>query len=214
MAKNEHLGNRMLRSAREQRVPDLGYYLITTDTEETERNYINGLKDSLPDTLKGRIVIKIIDKLRTKNLISACEHDVKYNTQYCKPWIMFDRDQVPNFNQIIDEAKRRNIGAAWSNPCFEIWLEAYFGTMSNYQSSVACCQGFSSVFKNKTNRNYKKSDPDLYKILRDCGDESLAINIAEQKWHQCNQNYELYSDMCPCTTVHKLIKEIRDAVRD
>ena len=31
-----------------QRVPELGYYLIVTDTEETEKNYFEGLRDSIP----------------------------------------------------------------------------------------------------------------------------------------------------------------------
>lgn len=31
-----------------KRVPELGYYLIVTDTEETEKNYFEGLRDSIP----------------------------------------------------------------------------------------------------------------------------------------------------------------------
>ena len=30
------------------RIPELGYYLIVTDTEETEKNYFEGLRDSIP----------------------------------------------------------------------------------------------------------------------------------------------------------------------
>lgn len=29
------------------RVPELGYYLIVTDTKETEKNYFDGLRDRL-----------------------------------------------------------------------------------------------------------------------------------------------------------------------
>ena len=39
------------------RVPELGYYLIVTDTEETEKNYFEGLRDSIPAELKDRLVI-------------------------------------------------------------------------------------------------------------------------------------------------------------
>ena len=45
------------------RVPELGYYLIVTDTEETEKNYFEGLRDSIPSELKDRLVIKV-EKLR------------------------------------------------------------------------------------------------------------------------------------------------------
>ena len=35
------------------RIPELGYYLIVTDTEETEKNYFEGLRDSIPVELKN-----------------------------------------------------------------------------------------------------------------------------------------------------------------
>ena len=41
------------------RVPELGYYLIVTDTKETEKNYFEGLRDSIPAELKDRLVIKL-----------------------------------------------------------------------------------------------------------------------------------------------------------
>ena len=34
------------------RVPELGCYLIVTDTEETEKNYFEGLRDSIPSEWK------------------------------------------------------------------------------------------------------------------------------------------------------------------
>ena len=46
------------------RVPELGYYLIVTDTEETEKNYFEGLRDSVPEELKERLVIKV-EKAKT-----------------------------------------------------------------------------------------------------------------------------------------------------
>ena len=51
------------RRTREQlsrhRVPELGYYVIVTDTNETEQNYILGLRDSIPKELQGKLVIKV-----------------------------------------------------------------------------------------------------------------------------------------------------------
>lgn len=53
------------------RIPELGYYLIVIDTEETEKNYFEGLRDSIPAELKDHLVIKVE--------------------------IVFDRDQVKDF---------------------------------------------------------------------------------------------------------------------
>lgn len=50
------------------RVPELGYYLIVTDTEETEKNYFEGLRDSISPELKDRLVIKV-EKAKTVQLL-------------------------------------------------------------------------------------------------------------------------------------------------
>ncbi len=41
------------------RTPELGYYFIVTDTKETEQNYIYKLRDSVPENLIGKLVIKV-----------------------------------------------------------------------------------------------------------------------------------------------------------
>ena len=46
------------------RNPVLGYYLIVTDAEETEKNYFEGLKNSIPSDIRDRIVIKV-EKAKT-----------------------------------------------------------------------------------------------------------------------------------------------------
>ena len=44
MAKKDRTGNRKTREQKKQfKVPELGYYLIVTDTEATERCFFNGL---------------------------------------------------------------------------------------------------------------------------------------------------------------------------
>lgn len=45
MAKKDRQGERRTREQRRNiRVPELGYYIIVTDTEGTERCYFNGLR--------------------------------------------------------------------------------------------------------------------------------------------------------------------------
>ena len=40
-------------------IPHLGYYIIVTDTKETENNYLSGLRDSIPTELQRNLVIKV-----------------------------------------------------------------------------------------------------------------------------------------------------------
>ena len=50
MAKKDRTGNRKTRDQRKQfKVPELGYYLIVTDTEAKERCFFKGLHQALPE---------------------------------------------------------------------------------------------------------------------------------------------------------------------
>lgn len=73
------------------RVPELGYYLIVTDTEETEKNYFEGLRDSIPVEMKDRLVIKV-EKSKTVELVERVVELTDAESQYRIPWIVFDRD--------------------------------------------------------------------------------------------------------------------------
>ena len=70
MSNKERNGQRQSRDFRIRRRPRLGYYLIFTDTRETEKNYLDGLKQFLPVEIRDNIVIKV-KKTSTDNLIQA-----------------------------------------------------------------------------------------------------------------------------------------------
>ena len=127
MAKGDRTGNRKTREQRRRlKVPELGYYLIVTDTEATERCFFNGLHQTLPEHIRGKLVIKVVET-KTRAMIDKCLELTAYEAQYRIPWIVFDRDQVIEFDEIIAEAKKKGIQVGWSNPCFEIWMYAYAG---------------------------------------------------------------------------------------
>lgn len=120
MAKKDRTGNRKTREQRKRfRVPELRYYLIVTDTEATERYFFTGLHQDLPGDVRNRVVIKVIET-KTQTMIDKCLELTNYDAQYRIPWIVFDRDQVQGFDEIIAKAEREGIQVGWSNPCFEI----------------------------------------------------------------------------------------------
>lgn len=209
--KNNHNGQRKTRSV-QTRIPELGYYLIITDGKETEKNYFNGLRDSLPEDIKNKIVITTITT-DTKSLKYKVIDEQAKQTGFRKTWVVFDKDQNIEFDSLIEETKSLGASVGWSNPCFEIWLNAYFGEMPNYETSTACCQGFAKTFKNKVEKEYKKNDEDIYKRLNQFGNETKAISIAETKLKEASKKTKIPSEMCPTTTVHELIKEIRCNVK-
>ena len=213
MAKKDRTGNRKTRDHRKQfKVPELGYYLIVTDTEATERCFFTGLHQALPEDVRNKLVIKVVET-RTRTMIDKCLELTAYDAQYRIPWIVFDRDQVQGFDEIIKEAEDKGIQVGWSHPCFEIWMYAYFGSMPAIQDSRNCCSDFGRVYESKTGQKYSKADEQMYGKIYKVGDEEKAIQIAQQKLEQCKREGKtMPSEMCPCTTVHELVGEIKRKV--
>ena len=197
------------------RIPELGYYLIVTDTEETEKNYFEGLRDSIPKELKNRLVIKV-EKEETVSLVKKALELRSVEPQLRKPWIVFDRDEVKDFDKIIQEAEKNGVNVGWANPCFEIWLHAYFGKMPVVQispQSVGCCENFSKEFSKVTKQKYSKNDREIYQKLIKYGDEKRAIEIAKKSYAAYSQNKNNKpSAMCPVCTVYLLVEEIKSKV--
>lgn len=210
MSKEKRTGARRKRSARKQiHIPCYGYYMIVTDTEGTERCFFEGMHESLPAEIKNNLVVKVTET-KTVNLVNKCLEYLNESGNYRIPWIIFDRDQVKNFDEIIKNAENHGINVGWSNPCFEIWMFAYFGNMPNINESWKCCEKFGELYQTKTGRKYTKSDKNIYKHLTDNGDERKAIEIAINKEKECKRKgLSKPSDMIPCSTVYKVVNEIR-----
>ena len=210
MSSSERTGNRKTREQRHlKKAPELGYYLIVTDTEKTEANYFNSIRSSIPEILQKNLVIRVV-KTRTRSLIDKCLELTAYEAQYRIPWIIFDRDQVVDFDKIIDEAKRKGIEVGWSNPCMEIWLCAYFGAIPPCMGSVKCCSEFAVLYEKKTGQKYSKASMDIYGKLCKYGNEEKAIELAKMKMEQHLRDGKTKpSEMCPASTVYELVQEIK-----
>ena len=120
-------------------------------------NYLNQVQIAANTLSRNRAksIIQRFPKTKTEKLIEACSEQVSLQPQYCEPWIVFDRDEVPNFDRIIRDAERCGIHVGWSNPCIEIWFDAYFGTMhADWLTSPVCCQRFGDIFEKRTEQEY------------------------------------------------------------
>ncbi len=157
----ERRGVRRDRTTRVGRRPELGYYLIVTDTKETEKNYFNGIRDSIPKPLRDRLVVKV-EKAEVTNLVESAKEFVSdKDPQYRSPWIVFDRDQVKDFDKIIENASKQEVNVGWSNPCIEIWFFAYSGEIPMISESVTCCSKFSEKFEKIVKQKYQKEDKNI-----------------------------------------------------
>lgn len=210
MSKADRSGTRKERNHFRKRSQKLGHYFIVTDTEETEQKYIYGLRDSIPLQIKNNLVIKVV-KTRTIDLVDKAISLASQQAQYSEIWIVFDRDQVKDFDNIVKDALSKDVKVGWSNPCIEIWFHAYFGSMPVSTESVKCCNDFKKEFSQKTKQQYSKADKEIYMRLNKYGNENQAIEFAEQRLKQrIKENSDEPSQMFACTTVHKLVKDIKD----
>ena len=123
---------------------------------------------------------------------------------------VFSGAEASGFDEIIAEAEKKDIQVGWSNPCFEIWMYAYFGVMPAIQDSWTCCSEFGRVYESKTGQKYSKADEKMYEKICCVGNEEKAIHIAQQKLEQREREGKTKpSEMCPGTTVHRLVGVIR-----
>ncbi len=171
-----------------------------------------GLKDSIPEKYRDKIAIRVI-KTKTERLIQEAKDILAQEAQYRELWIVFDRDRVTDFDKIIQQAIAEGINVGWSNPCIEIWFNAYFGNMPSTSDPVKCCRDFRRKFEERTAMEYEKSLGNIYNILNKFGEEEEAISIAEKKLNAQEKIYCKPSDMYSTTTIHQLVKEIKDKVK-
>ena len=207
--KSERMAGRLKRSDRKKRQIRPIYFYIITDAKETEENYLNGLKNSLKEEQQKHIKIDVVQTKTYKVLERAIEHNQQL-TQYGETWIVFDRDQVKGFDEIIENSKVAGISVAWSNPCIEIWFFAYFHEMPNINDSVKCCRMFADRYQKITGKKYEKSDKDIYQMLLKYGDENDALKRAEDKEKEHIRNGKRKaSEMIPSTLLYQLVAEIK-----
>ena len=210
MSKEQRIGKRRPRSF-ECRSPKLGYYIIYTDTQETEENYIEGFKKSLPIEFQEKIEIQIL-KDKTANLVKRCCEYMRNNPQYRSAWIIFDKDQVSKFDEIIEEANSKNIQVAWSNPCIEIWFSGYLGKISCIDS-MTCCRNFSILYKQKTGKEYDKGEKEIYQILNKTGNEQKAIKYFKQKYENAHKDKLSPGEQLSGSYMFALVEEIRNMLK-
>lgn len=196
------------------REPELGYYLIITDTEATEKNYFEGLKEKIPEVFNDKIVIKVIKlkRIKLENIVKDVKNLIGYDPQFRIPWIIIDKDENNDFDAIINVAAKNDINVGWSNPCIEIWFHAYFEDIPIQFNSQQCCSSFKEVFKRYTGKEYKKEDQKLYDLLCKYGNEERAIERAKVRLKHYKNRGVKESEMIAATNLHVLIDEIKSKI--
>ena len=213
MTNDRHTGRQNSRdNRRNRRLSKQVKYVIVTDGDRTEYNYVTGLKESLREGTP--LSLKIYTKVKAEKLIEKCEtlrnEDIFTDFSPARIWIVFDRDRVVDFDTIIQKAKSLGCDAAWSNPCIEEWFWAYFQPLASHTASTTTNDLFKELFITKTGKRYAKNLPNIYNLLCIAGNEGQAIHRAEEKLTSLeNSGITKPSAMYSATTLFRLVKEWR-----
>jgi len=197
------------------------YFLIVCEGEKTEPNYFR-----LFPKMVGNLVFDLTFDgggiSTTKVLEKAIDFRNKSSQKFDRIWIVFDKDSFPDshFNKAILDAKKEEVQSAWSNEAFEIWYLLHFvnriTAMSRDEYKKALEREVNKQIKVKTGKagsfKYKKNDTGMYKTLQEFGNETNAIIWA----NNLNDTYtgQQYARYNPCTTVYKLVQELRGLSED
>ena len=95
------------RSERKKVFLKSGAYLIVTDTEKTEKYYFEGIKNIIPDSLKNDLQIKIYSNKPLAKIIDFAAEQRNKDERFRDIWLVFDRDEVKNFDKLTEEAKEK-----------------------------------------------------------------------------------------------------------
>ncbi len=204
--------------SREFKIPKANSYLIVTEGECTEPHYFKGLRKRILESIGGNVEVLAIPEIdihgegtSTEKLIEITEEHVsKANVIYQNIWVIFDRDDFPDFDEAIKAGNNKGYKIGWSNQSFEYWLFLHF----NYSDSDLHRQEWNKkldvLFKEYrlSEDGYEKNYENLYEMLDSFGGVDVAIRNAKRRMSEFSED-DVPSLFAPGTTVHILVEELK-----
>jgi hypothetical protein len=144
---------------------------------------------------------RAIDLAKDRGLFKKSRDSFEQNDQL---WVVFDRDEHPNYDEAIALCKAKKINVARSNPCFELWLILHYQDYDKPDDRHQI-QEFLQTIDSQYHATRRK--------LAAC--EALVANleIAERRAEAqlSRRDEENASFGPPSTTMYLLTRAIRDA---
>ena len=195
-------------------------FLVITEGRN-EYHYINSLKAMIGPTVELLCFSESDNKLSLMKKACQRRNDMAKRGEYDKEtdetWVLFDRDADPQnktetdlFNRAISLGESENIGQAYSNDAFELWLLLHF----IYLDSSHTRDQLKQKLKTHLGGSYSKNNPGIYEQIVDHGgDRSKAIGHAQTLLLRQKELGLSPANANPSTTVHLLIMRLEKLVR-
>lgn len=197
-------------------------FLIACEGECTEPNYIKNLVrlEKLSKNIAEGTTVRIAPHQHSDPLgVFTDFMSISNRDDFDECWIVIDRDAVEykgrgfgghtkeNFYKAINEASKNNVKVAFSNPCFELWIDLHFEyrdtECSRDDIQHKALEKINSLLQQKDklkNVDELKNFEELYSVLKD--KTSTAIKFAEK----LSENEANHKN--PSTSVHRLVKAL------
>lgn len=176
------------------------FILIVVEGEKTEYNYFQSLKQDLRlSTVQIKVEAASGGKSGDARKLVETAKELKEKKNPDRLYCVFDGDR-PEFKDAVIQAKKSQLSAVTSVPCFEIWfLLHYCDTSSPFSSCQQVSQRLEPYLIKagilKKGDRYQKN-LSLYQPLKDY--QATAIQRAEKLTKTGQDN--------PSTQVHELVK--------
>ena len=161
-------------------------FLIVCEGERTEPNYFKELvKDKYSEVRseeivgEGRSTCALVRK--TEEIRNKVEQ--QRQLRFDRIWVVFDKDDFPDFNEAIELAKSKGYLAAWTNEAFELWYLlhfVYFDSAISRKDYIKKLEAEIQKYPSYSEFKYNKNDAGMYALLNRIGDEAQAKKRAKK----------------------------------
>ena len=178
--------------------------LIVCEGKKTEPNYFKAFRVTNDVFGKGIETMRVVEEAIRLNREAG---------PYDQIWCVFDRDDFPpddfdNAIKKVESLAKEGFRVAYSNQSFELWYVLHF---ENLESDLHRSQ-YIDRLNIHLGQKYNKSDSNLYDLLKQKGNEKLALRYADSL-REKHKEETSFSKRGPETTVDLLVKELRQIQR-
>ena len=126
-------------------------------------------------------------------------------------WVVFDKDDFEDFDQVIKDGSKRGYKIAWSNQAFEYWLYLHFYYSDPALHREQWNEKMDEIFRqyNLGNGTYQKNYEGIYEMVNVYDGVNTAIKNAKRRMAEFCPGREQPSGFDPGTTVYQLVEELK-----
>lgn len=194
-------------------IPVRDEFLIMTNGRRTEKNYFEAIRANYKSIFRIRV------KFLNDDPMALVNHAIAEKKPQNRVWCVFDKDEfsISSIEQAMKLARENDIGVAFSNMAFEVWLIDHFEKCCNEKNTDRLLSEIDTLLKlSGYLKGYSKEDKQMIEeILMPRLDEAvhnadvvMQKRILEYKETHNNENFPFFV-WNSFTNVHKLIEALK-----